>query len=160
MATFAPIMQIHSEYNHHKLPSNDRTPWNLARCFSDPSILTIFGKFSQIREKLIPYLSLEGKSALETGRPLLAGLFFDFLNDDQIWSVSHQYLLGRDLLVAPVTAEGAKSWRVYLPAGDWVSLWRGEIFKGPNWIEVACPIAEIPVFLRAESTLDREWLIS
>lgn len=160
MATFCPIMQIHSEFNHHRVPSNDRTPWNLARRFSDQSIVTIFGKFSRIREKLIPYLALEGKSALETGRPLMAGLFFDFPNDDQIWSVSHQYLLGRDLLVAPVTTEGAKSWRVYLPAGDWISLWTGEIFKGSNWIEVASPIAEIPVFLRAESNLDRVGLIS
>lgn len=152
MATFCPIMQIHSEFNHHKVPSNDRTPWNLARCFQDTSIVTTFKKFSDIRQRLIPYLSLQGKFAIETGRPLMAGLFFDFFDDEEIWKVPHQYMLGTSLLVAPVTEPNMTSWTVYLPEGRWVSLWSEKEYSGNEWVVVQTPLDEIPVFAKFEDS--------
>jgi alpha-glucosidase (family GH31 glycosyl hydrolase) len=148
MATFCPIMQIHSEFNHHQLPSNDRTPWNLARRYEDPALLRTFKAFVHVRKKLIPYLVAESESAIATGRPLMAGLFFDFAYDPEIWKVPHQYMLGRDLLVAPVTEPGASSWQVYLPAGTWFEYWDGTPYEGGKWHQVAAPLDQIPVFRR------------
>ena len=150
MATFCPIMQIHSEFNHHRTPSNDRTPWNLARCYNDPLILETFKKFADLREKLIPYLSQEGKQALATGRPLMAGLFFDFFDDEEIWKVPHQYMLGTSILVAPVTEPGQTRQKLYLPHGEWVSFWSDEQYSGRQWIEVSAPLDQIPAFILRE----------
>jgi len=147
MATFCPIMQIHSEFNHHKTPSNDRTPWNLARIYNDPEILETFRKFSQLRNKLLPYLSREGNQALATGRPLMAGLFFDFYDDEEIWSATSEYMLGSSILVAPVTEPGLLTQKVYLPEGDWVSFWNDEEFTGKQWVEVPAPLNQIPAFI-------------
>ncbi len=162
MAAFCPIMQVHSEYNHHQLPSNDRTPWNLAKRHNDTSLLDTFRHFSDIRKLLVPYLSSEGAHSVASGRPLMAGLFFDYSEDENIWEVPYQYLLGRDLLVAPVVEENCESLRVYLPKGEWVDLVSGERLSGGIFINRIVPVNEIAVFVKiagwsAFETISRIW---
>lgn len=147
MAAFCPIMQFHSEYNHHQVPSNDRSPWNLAKRHDAPELLSIFREFSELRKQLVPYLSAEGAIAVESGRPLMAGLFFDYPEDQEIWRAPHQYLLGRHLLICPVTEPDALRWRVYLPEGEWVDFWDSIEYQGGRWIDVDVPLNRIPVFI-------------
>lgn len=154
MATFCPIMQFHSEYNHHRNPSNDRSPWNIAEQTGNPEVLSVFRHFSEIRKRLLLYLAQEGEIAIEIGRPLMAGLFFDYAHDDSIWDVPYQYMLGRSLLIAPVIAEGVTSLRVYLPEGDWIDFWNGKKRTGKQWINVETPIDRIPVFIKADAPED------
>ena len=161
MATFCPIMQFHSEYNHHQLPSNDRSPWNLAKRHDAPQLLSIFKDFAELRKQLIPYLSEEGEIAIETGRPLMAGLFFDYPNDQEIWRAPYEYLLGRHLLICPVTEPLATRLSVYLPHGDWIDFWDSIEYQGGRWIEAQVPLNRIPVFIakgaqtRVNKLLDR-----
>jgi alpha-glucosidase (family GH31 glycosyl hydrolase) len=153
MATFCPIMQFHSEFNHHQTPSNDRSPWNVAEQTNDPDVIRIFRDFTKIRTSLIPYLEEEAKVAIATGRPLMAGLFFDYSHDSVIWKVPYQFMLGRHLLVAPVTEPGALTWKVYLPEGGWTSFWTQQEEQGPKWIEVDTPLDRIPVFVKIDAPL-------
>ena len=151
MATFCPIMQFHSEFNHHRQPSNDRSPWNIAAQNSDPEVLTIFREFAELRKSLIPYLAQEGEVAISSGRPLMAGLFFDYANDPEIWNASYQYMLGRYFLVAPITQAGVTHAKVYLPAGNWIDFWNREKFAGKQWIEIHAPLNRIPVFIHQDA---------
>ena len=160
MAAFCPIMQFHSEYNHHQLPSNDRSPWNLAKRHNAPELLSIFREFGELRMKLLPYLSVEGEMAIATGRPLMAGLFFDYPEDREIWQVPHQYLLGRYLLICPVTEAEAVRWKAYLPAGDWIDFWDSTEYQGGCWIEVDVPLNRIPVFISKSAHEEVERLLS
>ncbi len=148
MATFCPIMQVHSEYNHHQIPSNDRTPWNLAKRHQSPGLLNTFRKFTEIRRALVPYLTTEAAHAVESGRPLMAGLFFDYFSDEKIWEFPYQYLLGRDLLVAPIVEEGQEKLKVYLPNGEWVDLFTKETIFGGQIIEKQVPLDQIAVFVK------------
>ena len=149
MATFCPIMQFHSEFNHHRTPSNDRSPWNIAEQTGDENVIPIFREFTKVRTGLIPYLEREGEEAIKTGRPLMAGLFFDYPLDAEIWKAPYQYMLGRYLLIAPITEPGATSWKVYLPVGDWTDFWNGQTRPGSQWIDVDAPLDRIPVFVKA-----------
>ena len=151
MAAFCPIMQFHSEFNHHATPSNDRSPWNIAEQTGDERVIPIFRDFTNIRTSLIPYLTEEGEEAIRRGRPLMAGLFFDYADDEEIWNAPYQYMLGRYLLVAPVTEPGVTEWKVYLPEGDWLNFWSKEGFKGKQWIAVDAPLNRIPVFIKADA---------
>ena len=151
VATFCPIMQFHSEFNHHAIPSNDRTPWNIAERTSDSRVIPVFRKFVEVRKLLIPYLEREGAKAISLGRPLMAGLFFDYANDPDIWNVPYQYMLGRYLLVAPIIEADVATQRVYLPEGAWIDFWDHKLRDGGESIEVESPIDQIPVFIRADS---------
>jgi alpha-glucosidase (family GH31 glycosyl hydrolase) len=148
MAAFCPIMQFHSEFNHHREPCNDRTPWNIERQTGDTRVISIFRKFANIRTLLIPYLENEALEAIKSGRPLMAGLFFDFAQDQEIWKAPYQYLLGRYLLVAPVVEPGVTTWKVYLPEGIWIDFWSKSKFNGKNWIDFEVPIDCIPIFIK------------
>jgi alpha-glucosidase (family GH31 glycosyl hydrolase) len=145
-ACFAPVMQYHSEFNHHRTPSHDRTPWNIAERTGDPSVLTVFRRFAKLREDLVPYLVEQARRSVGTGRPLMRPLFFDHPGDERVWRFPLQYRLGDDLLVAPVTAPGATAWRVYLPAGEWVDYFTGERHTGPVTVDRPVPLDEIPVY--------------
>lgn len=148
MSVFTPIMQIHSEFNHHQVPSNDRTPWNISVRHNDEELLRIFKRYSDLREKLIPYISHESKSALQTGRPILAGLFFDYPECEEIWNASTQFMFGRDLLIAPVTQGGLQESNVYLPPGDWINVWNGDQITGNQWIKYPLNRSVVPVFAK------------
>ncbi|MBA3875853.1 MAG: glycoside hydrolase family 31 [Anaerolinea sp.] len=149
MACFCPIMQYHSEFNHHHLPSRDRTPWNIAERTGDPRVIPVFRRFAQLREGLVPYLVEQARRSVETGRPLMRALVFDWPNDPTIWDHPIEYMLGDDLLVAPVTEPGVASWQVYLPEGGWVDAWTGEPIRGPRVIEREAPLDQIPVYVAA-----------
>jgi alpha-glucosidase (family GH31 glycosyl hydrolase) len=149
MACFCPIMQYHSEFNRHRLPSGDRTPWNIAERTGDPRVIPIYRRFAELRERLVPYLSEQARRSLEQSKPLMRALFFDFPDDPWIWEFQLQYLLGDDLLVAPVTDPGAGRWTVYLPPGDWIDAWTDEPVAGPSIIERDVPLDVVPVYVRS-----------
>lgn len=154
MACFSPIMQYHSEYNHHRTPSNDRTPWNIAERTQDERVVPIFGKFARLRQQLVPYLARQARLSVDARKPLMRGLFFEWPGDREIWQFPNQYLLGGDLLVAPVTDEGAEEWPVYVPAGEWVDGWTGEGLRGPKVMKRSVPLDLIPVLVTAAAADD------
>jgi alpha-glucosidase (family GH31 glycosyl hydrolase) len=153
MSCFAPIMQYHSEFNHHRLPSRDRTPWNIAERSGDPTVLTVFRRYAHLRERLVPYLAEQLMAGIDKGLPLMRGLFFVDPHDPAGWDHPGEYLLGEHLLIAPVTEPGAKAWTVYLPDGEWIDVWTGENLVGPITMRRPVPIDEIPVYCRADRWL-------
>lgn len=110
---------------------------------------TTWHEFPAPRERLLPYLSTQARRSVESGWPLIRALCFDWPNDPAIWAHPRQYLLGDDLLVAPVTESGATYWAVYLPTGEWVDAWTGASLTGPVVINRSVPVDLIPVYIRA-----------
>ncbi|MGW2937981.1 glycoside hydrolase family 31 protein [Streptomyces sp. NPDC001156] len=159
-STFMPIMQYHSEYNHHRQPLRDRTPWNIADRSGDPRVLDISRKYAHLRERLVPYLAQETRTGLAQGKPLMRALFFDDAQDERIWDFPDQFRLGSALLIAPVTQPGAASREVYLPHGEWVDVWTGHRHTGGQVFERATPLDIVPVYATADRWADLEALFS
>jgi alpha-D-xyloside xylohydrolase len=102
-----------------------------------------------LRERLRPYLMEQMRAAHECGAPPLRPLFYEFPADDRAWSVDDQFLLGRDLMVAPVTRLGCRARDVYLPAGAaWTDAWTGAEHQGGATVRVDAPLERVPVLLR------------
>lgn len=59
-----------------------------------------------------------------------------------------QWMLGPDVLVAPVVEPGATSREVYFPAGCWQHAETGEVFEGTRTATVDAPLASLPHFFR------------
>lgn len=86
--------------------------------------------------------------------PPMRPLFVDFPEDEAAWEIEDQFLLGPDVLIAPVLQPGATSREVYLPVGPtWAEAATGRIHSGGTRLHVDTPIDRIPVFLRAGTTL-------
>lgn len=148
-AAFVPIMQYHSEFNHHRTPSHDRTPWNIASRTGDDRVLPGVRRLVELRERLVPYLAAETAWAVSAGSSLMRPLFFDWPDDERLWDHPLQWMLGRDILVSPVVLEGASSHTATLPEGEWVHAFSGSPVAGGGVDSREVPWDEAPVYVRA-----------
>jgi alpha-glucosidase (family GH31 glycosyl hydrolase) len=153
MAAFCPIMQYHSEFNEHRQPSRDRTPWNIHERTGDTDVIPVFRFYANLRMNLLPYIWSEAIKSSRSGLPLMRALPLEFPDDVQALDFPFQYLFGESLLVAPVAWEGCASLEVYLPSGEWYDFWSGERHSGPKTVQYATPKSVIPVFVRAGSVI-------
>ena len=142
-ACFMPIMQYHSEFNFHRRPSRDRTPWNIAERFDRPDVVAEFRRWAYVREALVGYLSAQAR----TGRPLMRAMALEVPDDVRVWAHPMQFFLGADLLVAPVTEPGATSIEVYLPAGAWRDLSTGRPVAA-GVVTRPVPLTDVAVYVR------------
>ncbi|MCK2216113.1 carbohydrate-binding protein [Actinomadura sp. ATCC 31491] len=146
-ATFSPIMQYHSEKSGPAV-SEARTPWNVQARTGDTRVVPVFRAFANVRMNLIPYLCAEAAASAATGAPMMRAMSFAFPGDAEAAALDQQYLFGSQLLVAPVTTEGATTRDVRLPAGEWTDLWNGGRFTGPGVKTYGAGLETIPVYAR------------
>lgn len=151
MACFCPLMQYHSEL-HQSAENRDRTPWNIAERFENPSVLATYRRYAKLRMLLLDYLYNEAQALSAVGLPLMRYPALEFTEDYTFLAGDpYAYLFGRDLLVCPVVEKGATAREVLLPTGDWVDLWSGARLTGPTAVVVPASLDTIPVFVRAGS---------
>lgn len=150
MACFCPIMQYHAESKAEF--SQDRTPWNIAERTGDDRALTIYRYFANTRMSLLPYLTKEAAYCTAAGTPLMRALVLDHEQDKHVRDLWDEYLLGRDLLIAPVIEQGRIHRSVYLPAGEWWHLFHNRWYcAGTHTMDAA--LDEIPVLVRHNALL-------
>lgn len=116
---------------------------------SNPATLATFRGYALLHHALEPYLHQLALQAHATGMPLVRPLWLTDPTDRTAWSISDQYLLGPDLLVAPVTTPSTTNRAVWLPAGQWRDYWTGDSLSGPGWVNAAAPVGHIPLYVRA-----------
>jgi alpha-D-xyloside xylohydrolase len=120
---------------------------------SDAGTLAAFRGYARLHRALVPYLAGLAEQAHATGLPLMRPLWLAHPDDPTAWDIDDQYLLGPDLLVAPVLREGVTARAVYLPAGAWTDYWTGARATGPGWVHAAAPVMRIPLFVADGSSL-------
>jgi alpha-D-xyloside xylohydrolase len=116
-------------------------------------VYAILSEYILLRERLHPYIMAQMQAAHATGIPPMRPLFVDS-QDPNCLDIDDEFMFGPDLLVAPVAEIGARSRRVYLPAGvTWRNAWTGTSVAGGDWVEAAAPLNRIPLFLRGNAQL-------
>jgi alpha-glucosidase len=96
----------------------------------------------------MPYTYTLAWQAANAGLPLMRPLWLNYPDDPRTWDMGSQYLWGDDLLVAPVTREGARHRAVYLPEGTWFDFWTWQRYGGGVALEVPAPLERMPLFVR------------
>ena len=106
------------------------------------------------RERLVPLLYTLLWRAHVHHEPVLRPLFYGFPGQGGSYEEHGEFMLGADLLVAPVLKRGAAGRRVWLPEteGGWYRIGTGEHFAGGD-VEVPAPLGAAPAFMRAGSIL-------
>jgi alpha-glucosidase (family GH31 glycosyl hydrolase) len=139
--TFCPLFRTHGTR-----PENE--PWAYG-----PEIETILTAFIRLRYRILPYIYSCAAAAHAEGRPMMRAMVMDYTDDPAAIGATNQFMFGPALLVAPVTDPGARSRRVWLPAGDWYDFWTGARIRGGRTIEAAAPLERIPIYVRAGSVV-------
>ncbi len=152
-----PIMEVG--------PTRNVGFWSLPREPSyDAQLIAIWRLYARLHERLVDYSYTYAREATKTGTPIVRPLFLVDPAAPAAWSNWWTYLYGRDLLVSPVWEKGKRTQEVYLPAGSrWRNAWRpDQIYRGGRTITVTAETHQLPLFIRAGSTVDlgdlnKEW---
>lgn len=156
LACFCPVMQWHSEPDGGQfkdlLPggegNNERSPWNLARAWNEPGLVEELRFWHRLRMNLIPYLYSTALACKARNAPMLRPLVYDWPHDRAARAAEDEFMLGESLLVAPLLEENQTGRQVYLPQGEWYSLFTGQKFSGGQSVFAGAELT-FPVFLRA-----------
>jgi len=109
-------------------------------------------RFTRLKHRLMPYLYGAAAEAHATGVPVMRPMLLEFPEDPACRTLDRQYMLGPDLLVAPVLTFGGEV-EVYLPAGDWTHLLSGETVTGPCWRRETHALDSLPLYVRPGAVL-------
>ncbi len=133
--------------NHSASGSIDQYAWS----FGD-AVESRVRDAIQLRYRLLPYLYAAFVVAAETGAPVQRPLVFDHQEDPELRGIDDEFLLGTDVLVAPVVRAGATSRQVRLPRGDWYDWHTGLLVERRDLI-AAAPAERIPIFARGGAVI-------
>lgn len=106
-------------------------------------------RMSRLHSALKPYLKECVKKNAKTGVGVIRPLFF-YYDEDRAYNEAYEFLLGRDILVAPVLTADAQTREVYLPNDEWVHLWSEKEYKG-GVHKINAPLGAPPVFIRKKA---------
>jgi len=138
------LLSSHSRLHGSK---SYRVPWDY-----DQEAVDVTRKFTKLKSSLMPYLYNTAVQAHEQGIPSMRAMVLEFHGDPAVEQLDRQYMLGDNLLVAPIfNEEGEVTY--YLPAGKWNHLLTGETVEGGVWRTETYDFMSLPLFVRQNSIL-------
>lgn len=126
--------------------SSYRVPW-----LFDEEAVEVLRFFTNLKCQLMPYLWRQAINTATTGYPMLRSMVLEF-NDLACRFLDTQYMLGENLLVAPVFSEEGKV-TYYLPKGNWINLLTGERKEGGTYYEEICDYFHLPLYGKPNTIL-------
>ena len=134
--------------NHSEIGNVDQYAWAWGDTVRD-----LVRDAIRLRYRLMPYLYATFVRATETGAPVQRPLVFDYQYDATVRDIDDQFLLGPDLLVAPVTTAGSTARQLYLPEGCWYDWHTGEQLAGAAFVLTPTPMDRIPLYARGGAVI-------
>lgn len=133
----SPLMRAHGLH--------PREPWQFGE-----RALKICRDWIRLRYSLLPYLWQVAHECASQGLPMLRPLTLMFPDEPIVESIDSQYMLGSDLMVAPIFNDGVDpiQHRFLVPPGRWHGWHTGEVFKGPQYVTREYELHEMPVLVR------------
>jgi len=143
LAAFTPFFR-----NHSDLGTRPQEPWAFGAATED-----ICRTWINLRYQFVPTWYSLVAEAHKTGAPPMRPLLWHYPNDPVAVGCDDQFLVGRNLLVAPVVRQGCAARAVYLPNDLWFDFWTGTRHEGGRHVVAPTPPDRIPVFVRAGALL-------
>jgi alpha-glucosidase len=135
---FYPFMRTHTT-----LGTPDQEPWSYGTVHESINRSAI-----ELRYRLLPHIYNVMAESSTTGLPAMRPLVLEYPDDRRTWGLDDAFMLGRDLLVAPVLQEAERVREVYLPKGDWFDFWTGRRYDGGSNARIPVTLESIPIFVR------------
>ena len=115
-------------------------PWRIL----DEAQFAIVKQAALLHERFGPYIARLAKEAARTGEPILRHMAYAFPGQG-MERVSDQFMLGAEILAAPVLKKGERSRMVKLPEGSWEDM-EGRPWEGGRTVSVDAPLEKLVWF--------------
>ena len=164
LGAFHPLYRVHSMGNNVDGASEvdvdalnainssdarlDQEPWVYGDTYTDQARAAI-----EFRYRLLPYLYTAFQQYSATGTPVLRSLVFADQQDETAAGRENEFMVGNDLIAAPVVKAGQKTKQIYLPKGNWYDFHRSKAHVGGGIFRYKVDADKAPLFARAGSTI-------
>lgn len=138
MGPFIPIFR-----NHSNMYTRRQEPWAFG-----PRAEKIAKKSIELRYELLPYIYDLYYISHKEGLPIFRPMIMEYEKDMNLLNMREQFMLGENMIVAPVLYEGGRSKTLYLPKGSWFNYFTMEKLQGGKWYKLPCELDEILVFVK------------
>jgi len=127
----------------------------------DDATLPVWRAMARLRTQLWPYLAAARATYARTGLPIMRHAVLTHPGDRALVARDDQYLLGPDLLAAPVLEPGTQRRALRLPGGTWIDFWgsgglapaRAWVLRGPRTVTLPAPVGRPPLLVRGGALL-------
>lgn len=143
MGPFIPIFR-----NHSNMYTRRQEPWAFGQRAEK-----IAKKSIELRYELLPYIYDLYYISHKEGLPIFRPMIMEYEKDMNLLNMREQFMLGENMIVAPVLYEGERSKTVYLPKGSWFNYFTREKLQGGKWYKLPCELDEILVFVKEGSII-------
>jgi len=140
-AALSPVFRLHGSGK-----AGTHTPWSY-----DAQTLRVYKQLSELHLRAVPLIRSLWRQADRTGIPPTRPLWLVYPGDRTAWRQDQEWLLGSDVLVAPVVKQGATSRQVYFPQGCWQSADTGRVYRGPRSATVGASLTQLRYFFRCNT---------
>jgi alpha-glucosidase (family GH31 glycosyl hydrolase) len=137
-AALSPVFRLHGSAR-----AGTHTPWSY-----DRQTVRVYRSLSLLHVRAAPLILRLWRQGDRTGVPPTRPLWLQYPGDPRAAAQTQEWVLGPDVLVAPVVAAGATSRTVYFPAGCWRDPQTRLVVHGPRTASVPAPLTVLPYFFR------------
>ena len=127
--------------------SSYRVPW-----LFDEESCDVLRFFTKLKGRLMPYIFSQAVKTHTEGIPMMRAMVIEFADDPACLTLDRQYMLGDNLLCAPVLNEEGIA-EFYVPEGRWTDIITGRVYEGGKWYRTSCNYFEMPVLACPASIL-------
>lgn len=134
--------------NHSAVDTIHQEPWQFGQPYEDAIREAI-----QLRYRLIPYLYTAFAQNVFYGTPIIRPVFMAEPHNPNIRDIDDSFMVGDNMLVAPILKPDALRRTVYLPEGDWYDWHTNKRYHGGNVVSVDAPLERIPIFIKSGTVM-------
>lgn len=133
----------------------NKEPWEFGEEFTKINRASV-----ELRYQFLPYLYTLFREHERSGEPVMRPLWYEFPSDKLTYLINDQYMVGGDILVAPVVKDGMRTRGIYLPLGaEWIDWWTGEKYESGKTHYLQTPLDRLPIFMRVGSVVPTQSII-
>ena len=140
LGVFSPILRTHAQ--------------QVAEPYKYPEYQDIILPLIKARYEWLPYNYTLASENATNGSPLVRPMNF-YKYSPKAVNITDQYLWGRNVLVAPVIEQGAKSRKVSFTEGEWVDITNPDKVYSDTVIDYPVTLATLPMFVRLGSFIPK-----
>jgi alpha-D-xyloside xylohydrolase len=136
------LMSTHSRLHGS---TSYRVPWTF-----DEEACDVLRFYTKLKGRMMPYLWAQAIKTHEVGVPMMRAMIIAFSNDTSCKYLDQQYMLGDNLLIAPVMNEDGMA-EFYVPEGTWYDVVTNDTYEGGKYYQRKCDYYQMPILARPNS---------
>ncbi len=136
------LLSTHSRYHGS---GQYKVPW----LYGEEAV-DVTRAFTKLKLGMMPYLYSSAVETHKTGVPMVRPMVLEFPEDETCRYLDRQYMLGANVLVAPVFSPDGQV-KYYLPEGRWMHIFKHKVYEGGRWYDENYDYFSLPVLIRADA---------